>query len=284
MIGRIALRAALRQAFSAPRTFSTSAVNNRNVAVLGASGGIGQPVSRSPSSRRDSGRRPAEDWKAWCTLPHSLPVRQTSRMLHAETAGGIFFHRPCPAHAPTACCNKPRRLTDLTPPPSLLSRSQLSLLLKNDLLVTQLRLYDVRLAPGVAADIGHINTPAITTGYSPNGPEGGLEKALEGAEIIVIPAGVPRKPGMTRDDLFNVSSRPRRLCDPDRSFQPRPCLHTRPHRHRPTLPLFGTSQRPPQRSHLRLTCSSSPTPSTRLSPSFEMSTRRPKSTTPRSEF
>lgn len=45
-----------------------------------------------------------------------------------------------------------------------------------------------------------------TTGYSPDGPEGGLEKALEGAEIIVIPAGVPRKPGMTRDDLFNTNA------------------------------------------------------------------------------
>lgn len=44
-----------------------------------------------------------------------------------------------------------------------------------------------------------------TTGYSPDGPEGGLEKALEGADVVVIPAGVPRKPGMTRDDLFNVS-------------------------------------------------------------------------------
>lgn len=109
---------------------------------------------------------------------------------------------------------------------------QLSLLLKNDPLVTSLRLFDVRLAAGVAADISHVNTPAVvsvgssivlliilsvilltrfpisldqTTGYSPDGPEGGLEKALEGADIIVIPAGVPRKPGMTRDDLFNVS-------------------------------------------------------------------------------
>jgi malate dehydrogenase len=82
----------------------------------------------------------------------------------------------------------------------------LSLLLKNDPLVTELRLFDVRLAPGVAADISHVNTPAITTGYSPNGPEGGLEKALEGADIIVVPAGVPRKPGMTRDDLFNTNA------------------------------------------------------------------------------
>jgi malate/lactate dehydrogenase len=25
-------------------------------------------------------------------------------------------------------------------------------------------------------------------------------------QVIVIPAGVPRKPGMTRDDLFNVNA------------------------------------------------------------------------------
>ena len=32
-----------------------------------------------------------------------------------------------------------------------------------------------------------------------------LAAALTGADIVIIPAGVPRKPGMTRDDLFNVS-------------------------------------------------------------------------------
>lgn len=31
-------------------------------------------------------------------------------------------------------------------------------------------------------------------------------KALDGADIVVIPAGVPRKPGMTRDDLFNTNA------------------------------------------------------------------------------
>ena len=40
------------------------------------------------------------------------------------------------------------------------------------------------------------------TGYVPDND--GLKHALTGADIIVIPAGVPRKPGMTRDDLFNV--------------------------------------------------------------------------------
>ena len=33
-----------------------------------------------------------------------------------------------------------------------------------------------------------------------------LEAALKGADLVVIPAGVPRKPGMTRDDLFNINA------------------------------------------------------------------------------
>lgn len=38
-----------------------------------------------------------------------------------------------------------------------------------------------------------------------NGKES-LEASLEGADLIIIPAGVPRKPGMTRDDLFNTNA------------------------------------------------------------------------------
>jgi malate dehydrogenase len=31
-----------------------------------------------------------------------------------------------------------------------------------------------------------------------------LDAALKGCDLVIIPAGVPRKPGMTRDDLFKV--------------------------------------------------------------------------------
>jgi hypothetical protein len=48
----------------------------------------------------------------------------------------------------------------------------------------------------------HVNTPAKTVGYGPDND--GLKKTLDGVEVILIPAGVPRKPGMSRDDLFNV--------------------------------------------------------------------------------
>ncbi|KAJ1023405.1 hypothetical protein NDA18_004929 [Ustilago nuda] len=80
----------------------------------------------------------------------------------------------------------------------------LSLLLKQSSLVTDLALYDVVNAVGVAADLSHINTPSVVTGYLP--ADGGLGKALKNTDIVVIPAGVPRKPGMTRDDLFNINA------------------------------------------------------------------------------
>ena len=33
-----------------------------------------------------------------------------------------------------------------------------------------------------------------------------LGAALTGCDVVIIPAGVPRKPGMTRDDLFNTNA------------------------------------------------------------------------------
>ncbi|KAI6037999.1 malate dehydrogenase [Pisolithus marmoratus] len=80
----------------------------------------------------------------------------------------------------------------------------LSLLLKTNPAVTELALFDIVNAPGVAVDLSHIATPAKVQGYLP--PNDGLKKALSGAEVVVIPAGVPRKPGMTRDDLFKINA------------------------------------------------------------------------------
>ncbi|KAJ1668480.1 Malate dehydrogenase, cytoplasmic [Coemansia sp. RSA 1813] len=81
----------------------------------------------------------------------------------------------------------------------------LSLLLKANPRITELGLYDIHNTPGVAADVGHINTLSNVTGYTAKDKDG-LKEALKGAELVVIPAGVPRKPGMTRDDLFNTNA------------------------------------------------------------------------------
>lgn len=81
----------------------------------------------------------------------------------------------------------------------------LSLLLKQNSLITDLALFDVvPVVKGVAVDISHINTPSSVAGYAKD--DDGLSKTLKGADIVVIPAGVPRKPGMTRDDLFNINA------------------------------------------------------------------------------
>ncbi|KAL8746806.1 MAG: hypothetical protein Q9190_001211 [Brigantiaea leucoxantha] len=80
----------------------------------------------------------------------------------------------------------------------------LSLLLKASPLIDELSLFDVVGTPGVTADLSHISSVAKVTGFLKE--DNGLQKALTGADIVVIPAGVPRKPGMTRDDLFNINA------------------------------------------------------------------------------
>ena len=79
----------------------------------------------------------------------------------------------------------------------------LSMLMKMNSMVDEVSLFDIAGTPGVAADISHINTTAIAKGYM--GDEQ-LHDALSGCDLVIIPAGVPRKPGMTRDDLFNTNA------------------------------------------------------------------------------
>ena len=48
-------------------------------------------------------------------------------------------------------------------------------------------------------------TPSSLQVTAHTGPDE-LASALAGADLVVIPAGVPRKPGMTRDDLFAINA------------------------------------------------------------------------------
>lgn len=56
--------------------------------------------------------------------------------------------------------------------------------------------------PTIAKTTGSLPSP----GSWPARSNDGLREALTGADVVVIPAGVPRKPGMTRDDLFNTNA------------------------------------------------------------------------------
>jgi len=80
----------------------------------------------------------------------------------------------------------------------------LALLLKTELPSgTELSLYDIApVTPGVAADLSHIPTPVKVEGYSGEDPS----PALLNADIVLISAGVARKPGMDRSDLFNINA------------------------------------------------------------------------------
>ncbi|WP_386693802.1 malate dehydrogenase [Lonepinella sp. MS14435] len=80
----------------------------------------------------------------------------------------------------------------------------LSLLLKLQLPAgSELALYDVApMTPGVAKDLSHISTAVKVEGYAGDD----IGAALTGADVVVISAGVARKPGMDRSDLFNINA------------------------------------------------------------------------------
>merc|ERR1712061_408672 len=62
---------------------------------------------------------------------------------------------------------------------------------------------------GVAADLSHGERKNTMKGYClglSDKPVDKLEECLTGCHLVLIPAGMPRKPGMTRDDLFKVNA------------------------------------------------------------------------------
>lgn len=68
---------------------------------------------------------------------------------------------------------------------------------------SELALYDISTAtPGIAVDLSHIPTDVHIHGYC--GAQ--IQHALEGANIVIVCAGIARKPGMDRSDLFSINA------------------------------------------------------------------------------
>jgi len=89
----------------------------------------------------------------------------------------------------------------------------LSMLMAMEPGVSELNIFDLNVsmvpAAGVATDLGHIEKKCAVKGYSMEVGKPAvehLEECLTGCHVVMIPAGMPRKPGMTRDDLFKVNA------------------------------------------------------------------------------
>ena len=126
---------------------------------------------------------------------------------------------------------------------------------------------------GVAADIGHINTKSVVTGYQPDAD--GLKQALTGAEIVLIPAGVPRKPGMTRDGIVHLF-----ILYLRRSTGMSSNIHRSQTYLTQMPPSSETSRKPSQRVHQTPMSSSSQIPSTVPYPFAPRSSSRKAPITP----
>jgi len=89
----------------------------------------------------------------------------------------------------------------------------LSLLMALDDNVAELSIYDLTIAmvppAGVAADLGHLEKKSKVSGYAKALDEKAIDKlgdCLKGCDLVLVPAGMPRKPGQTRDDLFKINA------------------------------------------------------------------------------
>merc|ERR1719272_2656739 len=79
--------------------------------------------------------------------------------------------------------------------------------------VGEVSIYDLTVAmvppAGVAADLSHIEKKAKVTGYAKALDEKAIDKlgdCLKGCDLVLVPAGMPRKPGQSRDDLFKINA------------------------------------------------------------------------------
>jgi len=89
----------------------------------------------------------------------------------------------------------------------------LSMLMAMDPNVAELCVYDLTIAmvpaEGVAADLSHLNKRCKVKAYAFDKDDRAVEKAgecLTGCHLVLVPAGVPRKPGQDRKDLLNINA------------------------------------------------------------------------------
>merc|ERR1719159_2254116 len=80
-------------------------------------------------------------------------------------------------------------------------------------MVGELCVYDLTIsmvpAAGVAADLSHINNSCKVKAFSFDKDDKAVDKAgecLTGCDLVLVPAGVPRKPGQDRKDLLNINA------------------------------------------------------------------------------
>lgn len=159
----------------------------RKVAVLGAAGGIGQPLGLLMKACLHRGMH----------LFAALNCARAALGWH-KLQGVLLFSK-------YTCDGRRCRRSTLQSQTShfTISREPLEWLLIS---ATSTPRPGPRYASSTPGAFGPLLAPAapqleVWQGYA--GPEQ-LGEALEGCDLVIIPAGVPRKPGMTRDDLFKV--------------------------------------------------------------------------------
>ncbi|KAK9926020.1 hypothetical protein M0R45_023275 [Rubus argutus] len=167
--------------------------------------GVSSPQSK-PCGLRLSSQNPLKSFSGLKATTASLACESESSSFFGKEAtagiGAASFARK--AHKEASVVQQPQASYKVAVLGAAGGIGQpLALLIKMSPLVSALHLYDIANVKGVAADLSHCNTPSQVLDFT--GADE-LAESLKGVDVVVIPAGVPRKPGMTRDDLFNINA------------------------------------------------------------------------------
>lgn len=173
---------------------------------IGTTRSVGRKGVSSPQSLRLSSQNPLKSFSGLKATTASLACESESSSFFVKEAtaairGASFAPK---AHKEASVVQQPQASYKVAVLGAAGGIGQpLALLIKMSPLVSALHLYDIANVKGVAADLSHCNTPSQVLDFT--GADE-LAKSLKGVDVVVIPAGVPRKPGMTRDDLFNINA------------------------------------------------------------------------------
>jgi len=161
-------------------------------------------------------------------VEHEVDVPELMKQLSSPSLAGLKASAPPPEPAAPAPAKEP------TPAPAPAAAKKpstgkkfkvcvcggaggigqpLSMLMALDERVGELSVFDLNIsmvpAAGVAADLSHLEYPSKVKAYSldkDDKPIEKLEECLSGCDLVLVPAGMPRKPGMTRADLLGVNA------------------------------------------------------------------------------
>lgn len=157
-------------------------------------------LNKKSKGKRGHKRSPSQNRSGSSEVTPASPSDQMSTMSNPKTSE--YGSQASPLRVP-ANPNEIVKVTILGAAGGIGQPLALLLMLHSEY-IQHLAIYDLVHVKGISADLSHIDRQCKVTFHV--GPDE-LADAVRGAKVIVVPAGLAQKPGMSRDDLFGSNAK-----------------------------------------------------------------------------